>query len=117
MTTATVTVSAGTILALDLGKYKSVACAHGSPDAARFEPLATDHDCFGQLFASYRPVALATEVFALAGWVLALCAGCPLFVPDRQTRQWRPDRPSRPGRPRRPCPVARCTADGRGRCR
>ena len=35
--------TAGLILALDLGKYKTVACAYaGDPAAARFESLTSD---------------------------------------------------------------------------
>src|SRR5262245_65909973 len=55
-TTAAVTATAGPILALDLGKYTSVARAYqGSPDAARFEAVVTDRDRLRKLFARHRP--------------------------------------------------------------
>jgi hypothetical protein len=46
------TAAPGLILALDLGKYKTVACAYpGDPAAARFESLTTDRDRLRKLFA------------------------------------------------------------------
>ena len=51
-TPAASTAAPGLILALDLGKYKTVACAYtGSPDTARFESLTTDRDRLRKLFA------------------------------------------------------------------
>jgi hypothetical protein len=45
-------VIAGTILTLDLGKYKTVArLATGDPTTARFDSLTTDRQHLRQLFA------------------------------------------------------------------
>src|SRR5262249_62218150 len=76
MSAATMTAAAaGPILALDLGKYKSVACAYpGDPAGARFESVTTDRDRLRRLFAKYRPAVVVLEACALAGWVHDLCA-------------------------------------------
>jgi hypothetical protein len=67
-TTATATITAGSILVLDLGKYMSAACAHYvRPDRVRLRPLATDHDYFRRPCAKYRPVALVIAARALVG--------------------------------------------------
>src|SRR5262245_16616145 len=50
--TTTATATPGLILALDLGKYKTVACAYaGDPSTARFETLTTDREHLRKLFA------------------------------------------------------------------
>jgi transposase len=73
MTTKTRTAPA-TILAIDLGKYKSVACAYqGDPAGARFESLTTDRQHLCKLFAKHRPAVVVIEACALAGWVHDLC--------------------------------------------
>jgi hypothetical protein len=41
MTTTAVTTAAGPILALDLGKYKCVACAYHAADRYTFHPIDT----------------------------------------------------------------------------
>jgi hypothetical protein len=55
------TATAGPILAIDLGKYKSVACAYAGEPAARFESQITDSDHLRQLFAKNRHGAVAIE--------------------------------------------------------
>jgi transposase len=93
MTTTTATAAtAGTILALDLGKYKTVACAYaGSPDTARFEAVVTDRDRLRQLFARHRPAVVVFEACALAGWVHDLCAelGLPCKVANTASEAWK----------------------------
>ena len=67
-TAAPTAAPAGLILALDLGKYKTVACAYqGDPAAARFESLTTDRDHLRKLFARRRPAVVVIEACALAG--------------------------------------------------
>jgi hypothetical protein len=55
MTTANTTATTTSILAIDLGKYKSVACAH-DPDRgeARFHTLPTTRAELGRLLAPHR---------------------------------------------------------------
>jgi transposase len=91
-TTAATTAPAGLILALDLGKYKTVACAYpGDPAAARFESLTTDRHHLRTLFARYRPAVVVCEACALAGWVHDLCAelGLPCRVANTASEAWK----------------------------
>src|SRR5262245_32631076 len=93
MTPATPTApTTGLILALDLGQYKSVACAYaGDPAAARFESLTTDRDPLRRLFAKHRPAVVVIEACALAGWVHDLCAelGLPCKVANTASAAWK----------------------------
>jgi hypothetical protein len=97
MDTATASTSAaapaaGTILALDLGKYKSVACAYaGDPAAARFDTITTSRDELRKLFARRRPAVVVFEDCALAGWVHDLCAelGQPCRVANTASEAWK----------------------------
>jgi transposase len=91
-TPAVPTATPGLILALDLGKYKSVACAYqGDPAAARFESLTTDRAHLRQLFAKHRPGVVVFEACALAGWVHDLCAelGLPCRVANTASEAWK----------------------------
>jgi transposase len=91
MTTPTLTTS-GTILALDLGKYKSVACAYDRATAqARFDTLTTSRAELRQLFARHRPGVVVIEACALAGWVHDLCAqeGLPCQVANTASEAWK----------------------------
>jgi hypothetical protein len=66
--------TAGFILDLDLGKYKTVACAYlGDPAGARVESLVTDVDHLRKLFAKDRPAVVVCEACTLSGWVADLC--------------------------------------------
>jgi transposase len=80
------------ILALDLGKYKSVACLYaGDPDSARFQTLTTDRDHLRQLFDKLRPDVVVIEACTLAGWVHDLCAECGLacHVANTAAEAWK----------------------------
>jgi transposase len=91
-TTTTVAAPAGLILALDLGKYKTVACAYqGSPDTARFESVVTDRDRLRKLFAKCRPAVVVCEACALSGWVADLCQelGLPCRVANTASEAWK----------------------------
>src|SRR5262245_42102388 len=92
MTTTIKAAAAGTILALGLGKYKSVACVYrGDPASARFETLTTDRAHLRQLFARHQPAVVAIEACALAGWVADLCAelGLPCAVANTASEAWK----------------------------
>jgi hypothetical protein len=70
MTTTIAATAAGTILALDLGKYKSLACAYDpATTLARFDTLASSPEELRKLFARERPAAVIIEACLLAGWV------------------------------------------------
>jgi hypothetical protein len=74
MTTANTTATTSAILALDLGKYKSVACAYDSADGeARFHTLPTSRAELTRLIDRFRPAVVVIEACTLAGWVHDLC--------------------------------------------
>jgi transposase len=84
--------TAGLILALDLGKYKSVACLYdGDPAAARFITLTTDRAHLTRLFALHRPAVVVIEACALTGWVHDLCEGLhlPCQVANTASEAWK----------------------------
>jgi len=88
----TLTASTTTIVALDLGKYKSVACLYdGDPAAARFDTLTTGRDELRRLFRRHRPAAVVIEACALAGWVHDLCAalGLACHVANTAAEAWK----------------------------
>ena len=96
MDTATASTSAAPaaapILALDLGKYKSVACAYaGGPESARFDTLTTSREQLRALFARERPAAVVIEACLLAGWVHDLCheLGLACHVANTASEAWK----------------------------
>src|SRR3954464_10368760 len=66
--------TATTILAIDLGKYKSVACAYDrATAAAEFRTVATSRADLDRLIRSTRPGVVVIEACTPAGWVSDLC--------------------------------------------
>jgi transposase len=92
-TTAPATTNpAGTILALDLGKYKSVSCLYaGSPDSARFDSFPTDRTRLHKLLTGLQPAVVVIEACLLAGWVHDLCAalGLRCLVANTASEAWK----------------------------
>jgi transposase len=91
-TTTCVAATSGTILALDLGKYKSAACLYGRATAqARFQTLDTTREELRRLFEQHRPGVVVFEACALAGWVHDLCAelGLPCKVANTASEAWK----------------------------
>jgi transposase len=93
MTTLTATTAtAGLILALDLGKYKSVSCLYGgSPDSARFDSFPTDRTRLHKLLTRCQPAVVVIEACLLAGWVHDLCAalGLRCLVANTASEAWK----------------------------
>jgi transposase len=92
MTTTTTTPTAGTILALDLGKYKTVACRYDRAAAeARYQSLDSTREEFRNLFEQHRPSVVVIEACALAGWVSDLCGelGLPCKVANTASEAWK----------------------------
>ena len=92
MTTATTTATTTAILAVDLGKYKSVACAYDAADGeARFQTLPTSRAALARLLDRVRPAVVVIEACTLAGWVHDLCAerGLACKVANTASEAWK----------------------------
>jgi hypothetical protein len=85
-------VAPATILAFDLGKYKSVACLYDRATAqAQFHTLDTTRDELRRLFDRHRPALVVFEACTLAGWVHDLCAelGLACQVANTASEAWK----------------------------
>jgi transposase len=91
MTTTAEAAAADTILALDLGKYKSVACLYRSADDHRFTTIPTGRAELTRLIDTHRPGVILIEACLLAGWVRDLCAerGVPCRVANTASEAWK----------------------------
>lgn len=84
--------TADTILAIDLGKYKSVACAYRRDTAAaEFRTATTSRAEVERLIRSARPAVVVIEACTLAGWVRDLCGqlGVPCKVANTAAEGWK----------------------------
>jgi hypothetical protein len=61
MATNAVTTVAAPILAIDLGKYKCVACLYRSAHDQRFQSVATRRQQLAELIDRHRPAAVLIE--------------------------------------------------------
>lgn len=80
------------ILAIDLGKFKSVACLFNSADGEySFRTLPTTPAEIQDLFVSIGPDRVVIEVGAQAGWIsdLAESLGLPIEVANPHHDAWR----------------------------
>jgi transposase len=91
MTTTAQTAAARPILALDLGKYKSVACLYHAADDHRFHSFATHREAIARLLDQYRPAVVLLEACLLAGWVHDLCTvkGVTCLVANTTSEAWK----------------------------
>jgi transposase len=84
--------SADTILAVDLGRYKSMACVYhrASRDHA-FRALDTTPDDLGRLLARHPGAVVVIEACANAGWVhdQAVAAGHGVKVANTAAESWK----------------------------
>jgi transposase len=90
MTNATAATSA--ILALDLGKYKSVACLYDPQGGeASFQTLTTSRAELARLLERHRPAVVVIEACTLAGWVHDLCTrrGVACKVANTASEAWK----------------------------
>src|SRR5262245_35315313 len=91
-TTTKTTATAGAILALDLGKYKSVACVYDRGTArAAFDTITTGRAELLRLIDRHRPALVVIEACALAGWVHDLCGerGLACKVANTASEAWK----------------------------
>jgi transposase len=91
MTTTAKASAAETILAIDLGKYKSVACLDRPADDPRFSTFATSRAELARLIDKHRPAVVLIEACLLAGWVRDLCEelGVPCGVANTASEAWK----------------------------
>jgi transposase len=72
------------ILALDLGKFKTVACSYdpANPEVARYLTVLTSVETLERLLGAERPQLVVFETCTIAGWVHELCErfGVPCLV-------------------------------------
>lgn len=81
-----------TILALDLGKYKSVACAYDRSTAEyRSSTIDTTRDELEKLLQRERPHVVVIEACTIAGWVHDLCVrlGMVCKVANTASEAWK----------------------------
>jgi transposase len=91
-TNSSATAATGTILALDLGKYKSVACVLDQATAdARFTTVETTRAELRRLIERHRPGVVIIEACLLAGWVHDLCTdlGVRCLVANTASEAWK----------------------------
>ena len=92
MNTITKTASTTTILAIDLGKYKCVACVHDQDSGEyRFTTFDTSRAELGTLLTKEQPAVVIIEACLLAGWVHDLCGqvGVPCLVANTASEAWK----------------------------
>jgi transposase len=93
MTATTTVTTTSSILALDLGKFKSVACVYdqANPHAPRFDSISTSRINLRRLVAKYNPAVVVIEACLLAGWVHDLCAelGVACKVANTAAEAWK----------------------------
>src|ERR1041385_1442838 len=69
------------ILALDLGKYKTVGCEYeGFSGVHSFSTIATTPTALAQLVRAVKPARVVIEVCNIAGWVCDLLRGMKVAV-------------------------------------
>jgi len=90
--TGSTTASTTTILAIDLGKYKSVACVYDEAGGEfRFTTFDTTRSEMHRLLTRERPAVVIIEACLLAGWVHDLCAelGIRCLVANTASEAWK----------------------------
>src|SRR5262247_3428415 len=92
MNTILKTASTSTILAVDLGKYKSVACrADSATGEFAFTTFATTRAELQKRIATEQPAVVSIEACLLAGWVHDPCGelGVRCLVANTASEAWK----------------------------
>jgi transposase len=92
MNTITTTASTNIILAIDLGKYKCVACVHDQATGEyRFTTFDTSRADLQKLLGKEQPAVVVIEACLLAGWVHDLCGelGVRCLVANTASEAWK----------------------------
>ncbi|WNZ22158.1 IS110 family transposase [Leptolyngbya sp. NK1-12] len=80
------------ILAIDLGKYNSVACLFNTtPNQSEFETIATQRWALEQLLNQTKPDQIVIETSSITGWVHDFCQslGYQVLVANPSAEAWR----------------------------
>ncbi|QDU72637.1 IS110 family RNA-guided transposase [Mucisphaera calidilacus] len=79
------------LLAIDLGKFKSVACLYRGDDDTEFRTIETRPQVIHDLLTECEPERLVVEVGTVTGWVhdLAAALGIEVQVANPNTEGWR----------------------------
>lgn len=83
------------ILALDLGKFKTMVCCYdpAKPEGARFRTIPTGVVSFEKLLADEQPQFVVFETCTIAGWVSDFCRGLGIdhavANPNGEAWRWR----------------------------
>lgn len=79
------------LLAIDLGKFKSVACLYCGDDDVTYRTIETRPAVFHDLLVELTPDRLVVEVGTVTGWVhdLAKALGIDVQVANPNTEGWR----------------------------
>jgi transposase len=81
MTPAAITTTTTTILAIDLGKFKSVACRYDPATGAHaFETIATNPQAVHDLLIEADPQLLVVEACGVCGWIADLAESLSIEV-------------------------------------
>ncbi len=88
------------ILAIDLGKFKSVACSYRSDDDAAYQAIQTAPEAIHELLIAIEPDRLVVDVGTVTGWVhdIAKAVGIEVQVASPATEGWRWRRDKRKSR-------------------
>jgi len=81
-----------TILAIDLGKYKSVACVYrGAKIEPTFQSVRTMPEVLHDLIVEVQPTRVVIEIGAAAGWIKDLCEALdvPIEIANANHEAWR----------------------------
>jgi transposase len=84
-------VSTSVILAIDLGKFKSVLCFYDvSSKKTSFRTLVSDPGEFRKIFKELKDTTVVIEACSPAGWVhdLAVEVGLPVLVANTNAEAW-----------------------------
>jgi transposase len=81
------------ILAMDLGKFKTVACSYdpACPGTARFRTVSTNVETLEKLLDTEQPRLVVFETCTIAGWVHEVCErlNVPCMVANPNGEAWR----------------------------
>lgn len=79
------------LLAIDLGKFKSVACLYRSDDDVTYRTIETGPQAVRDLLVEWAPERLVVEVGTVTGWVhdIAVSLGIEVQVANPNTEGWR----------------------------